>query len=381
MCLAMADGGLPPFFLVGTLSLVLLCFGLWMVLDYRNRCFVRKEDGTLLACNFLGRTRCFPPGSAACVRVQLPSGSLRVLDKDGKKLFAFELNMVNAWLLAGALEDAGAAVSLSPGPGADGMLAGGEGSPAVLDMDEQEETWQHRHVRAICTGAWVLALAVCAACAVLFFVLLPVWGIRTVFLLMAVLPLLIYGYWFAFPQVLLWGEKPRYATAEWKKKHASVPFVLLFLELFLAMVFTAATSVLAVADPWRMFCLCALIGAALLSVCVLRIPRRLRNAGAVFSLVCCVLLLCWPLGYALNLACAGPTRHYEAQVVQQRVTFDEDDGEDSEPDYLLTVLLQDGRAQEVDVPASIYTLAQAGQPLRVCERSGIFGIRLIDVHK
>lgn len=96
MCLAVADGGLPPFFLVGTLSLVLLCFGLWMVLDYRNRRFVRKEDGTLLACNFLGRTRCFPPGSAACVRVQLPSGSLRVLDKDGKKLFAFELNMVNA---------------------------------------------------------------------------------------------------------------------------------------------------------------------------------------------------------------------------------------------------------------------------------------------
>ena len=94
-----------------------------------------------------------------------------------------------------------------------------------------------------------------------------------------------------------------------------------------------------------------------------------------------MLLLCWPLGYALNLACAGPTRHYEAQVVQQRVTFDEDDGEDSEPDYLLTVLLQDGRAQEVDVPASIYTLAQAGQPLRVCERSGIFGLRLIDVHK
>lgn len=308
MCLAVADGGLPPFFLVGTLSLVLLCFGLWMVLDYRNRRFVRKEDGTLLACNFLGRTRCFPPGSAACVRVQLPSGSLRVLDKDGKKLFAFELNMVNAWLLAGALEDAGAAVSLSPGPGADGMLAGGEGSPAVLDMDEQEETWQHRHVRAICTGAWVLARHVCAACAVLFFVLLPVWGIRTVFLLMAVLPLLIYGYWFAFPQVLLWGEKPRYAIAAWKRKHASVPFVLLFLELFLAMVFTAATSVLAVADPWRMFCLCALIGAALLGVCVLRIPRRLRNAGAVLSLVCCVLLLCWPLGYALNLACAGPTR-------------------------------------------------------------------------
>ena len=63
MCLAVADGGLPPFFLVGTLSLVLLCFGLWMVLDYRNRRFVRKEDGTLLACNFLGRTRCFPPGS------------------------------------------------------------------------------------------------------------------------------------------------------------------------------------------------------------------------------------------------------------------------------------------------------------------------------
>ena len=84
MCLAVADGGLPPFFLVGTLSLVLLCFGLWMVLDYRNRRFVRKEDGTLLACNFLGRTRCFSPGSAACVRVQLPSGSLRVLDKVGK---------------------------------------------------------------------------------------------------------------------------------------------------------------------------------------------------------------------------------------------------------------------------------------------------------
>ena len=170
-----------PVSLVGTLSLVLLCFGLWMVLDYRNRRFVRKENGTLLACNFLGRTRCFPPGSAACVRVQLPSGSLRVLDKDGKKLFAFELNMVNAWLLAGALEDAGAAVSLSPGPGADGVLAGGEGSPAVLDLDEQEETWQHRHVRAICTGAWVLALAVCAACAVLFFVLLPVWGIQPSF--------------------------------------------------------------------------------------------------------------------------------------------------------------------------------------------------------
>ena len=181
-------------------------------------------------------------------------------------------------------------------------------------------------------GCWRWPCAQRAPCCSLF--CFPVWGIRTVFLLIAVSPLLIYGYWFAFPQVLLWGEKPRYATAEWKKKHASVPFVLLFLELFLAMVFTAATSVLAVADPGRMFCLCALIGAALLGVCVLRIPRRLRNAGAVLSLVCCVLLLCWPLGYALNLACAGPTRHYEAQVVQQRVTFDEDDGEDSEPDYL-----------------------------------------------
>ena len=93
--------GCPLFFLVGTLSLVLLCFGLWMVLDYRNRRFVRKEDGTLLACNFLGRTRCFPPGSAACVSVQLPSGSLACWTKTEKKLFAFELNMVNAWLLAG----------------------------------------------------------------------------------------------------------------------------------------------------------------------------------------------------------------------------------------------------------------------------------------
>ena len=55
--------------------------------------------------------------------------------------------------------------------------------------------------------------------------------------------------------------------------------------------------------------------------------------------------------------------------------------EDGSTHYHVSVMLDDGKVLELKVSDEIYELAQSDAALRVCQRSGVFGIRLVDLHK
>ena len=96
----------------------------------------------------------------------------------------------------------------------------------------------------------------------------------------------------------------------------------------------------------------------------------------------------WGVSYGTNLALCGKAEHSEAQITGSDIR--EEDGDE---EYYLTVRLDDGRETELYVSEDMYRMYMMdgqqtlslgkhveNEPLILCLRSSVFGIRMADIH-
>lgn len=352
----------------GVFGMALLLFSCWMLLDYRHRRIAFDENGNITYSDFTGRLRSYHYSQIGRMRLWLPTGSVRLTDSRGKRLFSFEGNMKHSQELLEHLLDWNVELAVRPEEGGGVCSAFG-----ANEMD----TAEHRHVKGIRLGAWALLAVIAAGCVMSVTLLVRFMALKYMLLLFAGLPLLMFFYYLLFPQVLIWSGMPRYASEAFKRNHAAVPSAYLILVWLVLLFFmTASESLFAVADGWKMFGFSVLIAAVLVISCLLRMPGVMRRAGNIAVLCVCAISLCYSLAYSIDLAFSGPAEHYAAQIMGTRVGE-----EDGSMHYHVSVMLEDGKILELKVSDEIYELAQSDAALRVCQRSGVFGIRLVDLHK
>ena len=158
--------------------------------------------------------------------------------------------------------------------------------------------------------------------------------------------------------------------------HISFPWALLMLLSLWTTLLTHSLdeTVLTIVDDDRELILWLAIAAGLCALAVWRTPKRQYGEG--LFLLCLTLFLAGnSLAYSINLALCSPPRHTPAQVIERRVSE-----EDDSPDCYLTVRLEDASEIEIRVPQELYLLEEDGWTLMLCLRTSPFGIRMAALH-
>ncbi|PWM20073.1 MAG: hypothetical protein DBX97_04160, partial [Collinsella tanakaei] len=165
-----------------------------------------------------------------------------------------------------------------------------------------------------------------------------------------------------------------------QRMYVSMPnLILLLLGFWIFMVFgAAAETILVVIDLGKLCVVGVVLASTLAGVCIMRTPRRHRTVVAITEICMTALLFAFPLAYSLNWACSGPERHYSIQNIECRMQTNKSG---STASYWLTTTVEGGDEKEFHVEEYLYMAAQNGEPLTVCQRTGLFGIRMAEIHK
>lgn len=246
-----------------------------------------------------------------------------------------------------------------------------------IDWNEENETPLHPFLKPIRIGFY-------------FVCLLSVLGVFLFFPMMSLVddlifsvqilmfsPLLPYLYWVIFRDVFVF-EKPKNASREWKKHYLSIPFTLtLFEELWMfPNIMVLEQNAFVTADKGRMVLLYFAVAAALSLILLLRRPKQPKEGNSAISAVIMAAVLSFSLTYGLQVSFCRDVRHFPAEITGGEIVSDED-----YTDYLLTVRLQDGKETGIYVRQKEYQAWQENTPLRLCQRTGLFGIRMVSLHQ
>ncbi len=101
--------------------------------------------------------------------------------------------------------------------------------------------------------------------------------------------------------------------------------------------------------------------------------KRLE-AGFFIGLTSCCLGM--GISYCANAALCRPARHYPAVIVDSHKADPNTKGDT----YTLTVLLDDGSEEKLDVFDSVYEMAMNGEPLEVCHCESYLGMEMLKLH-
>ncbi len=246
-----------------------------------------------------------------------------------------------------------------------------------IDWSEENETSLHPFLKPIRLGFYF----VCLLSVLGVFLFFPMMSLVDDLILSVQIlmfsPLLPYLYWAIFRDVFVF-EKPENASKGWKKHYLSIPFTLtLFEELWMFPNITVLEqNAFATADKGRMVLLYFMVAAALGLILLLRRPKQPKEGNSAISAVIMAAVLSFSLTYGLQVSFCRDVRHFPAEITGGEIVSDEDD-----TDYLLTVRLQDGKETEIYVQQKEYQAWQENTPLRLCQRTGLLGIRMVNIHQ
>lgn len=357
------------------MSLFFFFWGVWSLLSYRCRKILLFPDGTLICSNSLGKQKSFASSEIASVRYSM-TGSLHIHHQDGTRLFSFRSALAGAGALTDWLTAHCETVSVSRHTRRMKLAVPNQVPREPLEWKEEYRTPFHSHLKKIKAGLIILTLIAFGGGILPVFFLNEI-GLTKSMLLVTLTPLLPVIYYLVFPGILSMNGKPRHATPQWKSMHISMPLIpLLLLMLWVVQVIRIVDEIrLTVTDHNRFLLLWLLLSALLITVTVIRTPKRLRGEGLVLFGIG-LFLLSYGLTYSLNLAASSKPEHTPVFITESRI--DTEDKED--PDYYLTVLLSDKQETELWVSPDIYLMYQTGQPLSLCERTSPLGIRMVKIH-
>lgn len=361
--------------LLSLLGLLLVLTGVWAILARKNRSLMLFSD-QLLYCTSWGKHREFPIQQIASVKLTA-SHSVKFLDSRGKTLFSVENNMLGVDRLLDWIAEQD--LPLLTTKSFDQQMEQMTGVVDPLSWNEADRTKFHDHLPAIRVGlVLVVALFALGCMGTLPLYLFTDLKMYTAIYLSALTPLPLLIYCFIFTPVLVFNDRPKGATAEWKAMHIKFPTMtvsLLSLLLMWQVYHFWDQYMLQIVDTGRLLSINLVLGVVLIVLFILRTPKRLRGEG-LFMISLCLFVFSYVTSYGANLALCDSPRHYPL-VVEERHVPAEDAEDDS---YTLTIRLDDGTEKELNVSAHLYELETSGTELVVCEKKSPLGIRMIRLH-
>lgn len=386
--------GLCAFFVIfGGPSLAL---GVCKILTYRNSELCLYDDGSMGVIGSWGHYRQVDFTKITTLSLSLTrQGGVRINRKPHRKLIRFHLSFDDSEQLMDWLEEhnidfqirlMGAEKNISAENSDESEdleevddLEEFSVSEPTLEWDEGEKTRWHGCLKAIRWGLVFICLISCAGSMAIFAAPSMGWKIIKTIKIMMFSPILLYLYWFIFCDVFV-TEKPKNATKEWKKHYISFPIWLLALQVIwlLEHIDVLEHTVLTTVEFGRVCVTYGVVAVLLGIITIYRIPSKRRKAAEICGMIMMVLLISVPLNYGLQISLCKEKQHYPAQIIENKIQENEDD-EDKQ--YLLTVCLDDGKKIEIEVTDKQYQNYQNGESFQVCQRENIFGVRMVDLHK
>lgn len=363
----------PTVISCGALGLVFLMGGVWMLLSRRNRCLL-VYPGHLIYTDCLNRRKDIPRSRLSQVRFT-SGNAMKFLDSEGKKLFSLENNMAGMEAFFDWLDREKMPCSLTRSL----QKKAGKNTAASLSWREEYRTPLHSHLPIIRIGMYVCVALLAAGCILpIILYILDILSITQTVCLSSLSPLPLVIWYLCFAPVTLAGNRPAEATPEWNAMHIRFPvilFDLLNLGIFYQIAYIWSKYHFQIADFVGFLVLNLVITGALIVLTWLRTPKRLRKEDGWALLILGLLLVGYCLSYGLSLGLSGKAEHYPAQVTERKI-FQEDDKTEAS----LTVILDDGSSQRIQVSTALYDLEGKGEDLVVCQKKNFLGIRMVRLH-
>lgn len=355
-------------------GLAALFVGDWMLLAHRNRALYIWEEPSLTRVAYIsswGRLHLFAAEQISCTRLTFNS-AIHLLEENEKKLASVETNMSGAGRLLDWLGMQDLLPTMTP------AMQNFSGQKVVSWREEYRTRW-HNHLTGIRVGMWItvilLGIGGILPAALFLKNMLP---FIAMIRLLTIAPLPFFAFCFIFSPVLLFGDRPKGATAKWNDMHIKVPFVwlLLFALLYLRQTFFlwAKWSLPVAGDGMDWIAQAFLLAAVLIALAAVVTPQRLRRDTTIML---GILLPIFSLSfvYGVNLMLSGPPHHYPLVVVDRYIPAPEDDEE-----YTLTIQMEDGSETKLYVFENIFEMAMSGDELVVCQRESPLGMVFVDIH-
>ena len=382
MLTAVIVAGTPPFdagstFVCTLIGVPFMLLGVWMLLAGRNRTLFVFRDNSMWYISSWGRKWEFAPGQVTSVWLTA-NRSLHLRNKDGKKLASIETNMRGIPRFAEWLESTNLTATLTPNMEKQTKQADQEES--TVQWREEYRTRWHDHIKGIRIGLWVVI--VLFAIGVLIPIPLYLFAdakFTTVMKIGALAPIPFLIFCLVFAPVLLFDDRPKNATPEWRAMHIHVPLIICLLigyTYFWQVSDIWGDLVLREADGnWGWLIRILSITIVLIVLQVLRSPKRNRVGAGLYMGVVGLSIACG-LHYCVNAALIGPAQHYPAIIVDNHA----DDPDVSDDDYKLTIIMDNGEETDLVVTEKVYEMAMDGEPLEICHRESPFGVVFLGIH-
>ena len=362
---------------LGAIGVFVTFFGVWMLLAGRNRSMFVFQDHSVLYISSLGRQKKLEAGQVASVRLTV-NRSIQLLDANGKKLVSVETNMQGASRLAEWIESTDLAALLTPAM--ERQTAEQVKEESILQWREEYRTLWHDHLKTIRTGLWVvMILYLVGVISPIPLYLFAGVKFRTTMAIAAISPIPFLIFCIVSAPVIIFGDRPKNATAEWNSMHIrlSLP-VMLFpaLAMLWQVHYIWSRSAMQPKGSGEIWIIQGLlIAVPVISLCLYRTPKG-RRFETGFFVILVSMSLGMSISYCANAALCGPARHYKAVIVDSHKEDPNTKGDDN----TLTVLLDDGSEEKIHVSDSIYEMAIKGEALDVCHSESPLGMEMLKIH-
>ena len=362
---------------LGAIGVFVTFFGVWMLLAGRNRSMFVFQDHSVLYISSLGRQKKLEAGQVASARLTV-NRSIQLLDANGKKLVSVETNMQGASRLAEWIESTDLAALLTPAM--ERQTAEQVKEESILQWREEYRTHWHDHLKTISTGLWVvMILYLVGVISPIPLYLFAGVKFRTTMAIAAISPIPFLIFCIVSAPVIIFGDRPKNATAEWNSMHIrlSLP-VMLFpaLAMLWQVHYIWSRSAMQPKGSGEIWIIQGLlIAVPVISLCLYRTPKG-RRFETGFFVILVSMSLGMSISYCANAALCGPARHYKAVIVDSHKEDPNTKGDDN----TLTVLLDDGSEEKIHVSDSIYEMAIKGEALDVCHSESPLGMEMLKIH-
>ena len=362
---------------LGAIGVFVTFFGVWMLLAGRNRSMFVFQDHSVLYISSLGRQKKLEAGQVASARLTV-NRSIQLLNANGKKLVSVETNMRGASRLAEWIESTDLEAVLTPAM--ERQTAEQVKEESIMQWREEYRTHWHDHLKTISTGLWVvMILYLVGVISPIPLYLFAGVKFRTTMAIAAISPIPFLIFCIVSAPVIIFGDRPKNATAEWNSMHIrlSLP-VMLFpaLAMLWQVHYIWSRSAMQPKGSGEIWIIQGLlIAVPVISLCLYRTPKG-RRFETGFFVILVSMSLGMSISYCANAALCGPARHYKAVIVDSHKEDPNTKGDDN----TLTVLLDDGSEEKIHVSDSIYEMAIKGEALDVCHSESPLGMEMLKIH-
>lgn len=385
LCIA----NIVPGIIFGTISAFFFFFMYYLFSNRRNT-RVALLGTTIEQINAFGRKRVYDKTDIKRVLKSAPVyiGGIgyqycgwEVYDQNDKKLFVLSENMVNFSAIKpffeGKIQDFQELVE---------MKEDEEGKTEPVRREISGASFQQKHSKQIQIAARVLFAVDLLIGAVVFLIYRNTNWIKSgyYFLIIELLPLTFFLFAWIFKDVVIWSVGDAHYLWVHRKERIPKWYVNIDTMVMILMVCNLLLGIMpliyqlqCIRGGLSMFILWLIFFLTLLLVSFGCVGRKRIKLYAQWVIILLFAATCaWGMTDTTFLLTRKPPDHYTAEVVKTGESYSRRGG----TTYSVTVVLQDGSEQRIMVTKSVYSAAEQGDPLVVCQREGILNTEFVTLH-